>query len=61
MLTMKPRTRKSPGKRVAATRTMAKKEPRTLAELNAWFAENWDLVTERAKANTKRLTGKECL
>lgn len=35
------------------------KEGATLAELNAWFTANWELVTERAKANTRRLTGKE--
>lgn len=61
MLTMKLPAKKTAKRGTAAGRKTAKKEPRTLAELDAWFHDNWELVMERAKANTKRLTGRETL
>lgn len=45
---------------VASTAKPAKK-PRSLSECEAWFETNWDKVIVAAKANTKRLTGRECL
>lgn len=61
MLTMKPKQAKLTKQRPATKRAAKRKEPQTLAELNAWFAANKELVLARAKANTKRLTGREML
>ena len=37
------------------------KPQRTLKEIHAWMNEHWDEVMAKAKANTKRLTGREVL
>ncbi|GEM_PF-4463006 len=61
MLTMKRKAikvRKAKG--VAATAASVKR-PRSHRECEAWFETNWDKVVVAAKANTKRLTGRECL
>lgn len=59
-LTMKPkpsRLRKAKG----SAKLARPKNPRTLAELSDWFADNKEVALARAKANTKRLTGREIL
>lgn len=61
MLIMKAKQAKPPKRPTMAKRVAGGKEPQTLAELNAWFEANKDLVLSRAKANTKRLTGREIL
>ncbi len=34
---------------------------KTLGAMNAWMSAHWSEVLEKAKANTKRLTGREVL
>lgn len=51
----------SKAKPAAGKRARSKKDPQTLAELNAWFKDNWRTVVRRAKANNVRLTGSETI
>lgn len=61
MLTMKRKAIKVRKAKGVATTAKPVKTPRSLRECEAWFQTNWDKVIVAAKANTKRLTGRECL
>ena len=38
-----------------------RKPQRTLKEMHAWMSEHWDEVMEKAKENTRKLTGRDTL
>lgn len=61
MLVMKQKAAKLRKSRGPAKKAAATRKSRTLAECEAWFAANWDRAMAAAKANTKRLTGRETL
>lgn len=61
MLAMKPKVTKVRKAKGVTTSSTPAKRPRTLRECETWFEANWKKVVASAKANTKRLTGRECL
>jgi histone H3/H4 len=48
-------------KRLARKAGKSQWEGKSIKEMNDWMIEHWDEVMEKAKANTKRLTGREVL
>jgi len=48
-------------RRASSRRANPRKSAKTLRQLNTKMSANWDEVIRKAKANTKRLTGKEVL
>jgi hypothetical protein len=46
---------------LAAAGQSSRKPPKTLKQMNAWMSNHWDEVLEKAKGNTKRLTGREVI